>query len=467
LEQKESRPNTQASFREWTEQLLANFENEKEHIHLNILDSVLNQSDFKPDKIIIVVSNQEDEVHNSQDTLFEGEIIKKILQEKYNIAESEVELKELTKDVTNENYLMLFYQKLYQELLHNYKDANFVFCDAGGTGQQKTSCKLMAEFMFSDKQWKILYPKKDGSIEEKTQIEYRNIISKEQAIALVRKSQYEAALNILGGNVNDTDENQVFNLLAFAHFRISCVSQKTEKLWQIKQLPERKNQIIQSACFPKKLNYSETMLNLFSEKTYLMLSELLYVSYHYCLSGNYRDSILTFAVFYESFIDKCLKLFDNEIKKIFHGKVNKKSGELTELYLKSNELLFPATVKYAKEATQISDKDADYKSVPLAIHLVAEQDTIPELCKLGNLLMPYLDFSKRDYNMDKQEENSIRSVRNKLAHEGVYISKEEMNKRLPYYQCLLESCLDCWGLKLNDIYEEMNILIEEQIREKL
>ncbi|MFA5229419.1 MAG: hypothetical protein WC446_06690, partial [Candidatus Paceibacterota bacterium] len=187
LELKEGRGVKQFSFRDWTNQLLDNYENEKENIQLNILDTVLKQTDVKPAKIIIVVSNQQDKAYNGQDTLYEGEVIKRLLSEKYQI--TDIELKELTGNVTDENFLMQFYQKLYLELLQKFSNAYFVFCDAGGTGQQKTACKLMAEFMLSDAQWRILYPKEDGSIEEKMQVEYRNIINKEQAIALVRKSQ--------------------------------------------------------------------------------------------------------------------------------------------------------------------------------------------------------------------------------------------------------------------------------------
>jgi len=465
LESKEGCPAEQLSFRNWTKQLLDNYESEKENIQLNILDTVLNQTDFKPDKIIIVVSNQQDPAHNGQDTLYEGEIIKRMLSENYQITDTE--LKELTDDVTNENYLMRFYQKLYLELLQEFSKAHFVFCDAGGTGQQKTACKLMAEFILSDAQWKILYPKEDGSIEEKTQVEYRNIINKEQAIALVCKSQYEAALNVLGGDIHANSDNKVFLLLSFAHFRIRRVSQQARMIWDNKSLPYRNEPCIKSACFPKERKHSEKLLNSLSEKSYLELSELLYVAYHYYRIENYIDSLLSFAVFYETYIDKCLRLLDNEIKKNFSAKVGKKTGELTEAFLKSEETLFPKTVKHAQAALKNSDTVSDYKSVPLAIHLISEQDILCELRELAMILTPYLDFSKPDYNKDRKEDNSIRSIRNKLAHEGVYINREELSIRSPQYGCLLKKCLEACGLPMEDVYEQMNRIIEEQIRKTM
>ena len=79
-------------------------------------------------------------------------------------------------------------------------------------------------------------------------------------------------------------------------------------------------------------------------------------------------------------------------------------------------------------------------------------------------MTPHLDFSKPDYNQDRKEENSIRSIRNKLAHEGVYIDKTEMAIRSPQYKNLLENCLKAMGLQVEDVYAQMNQLIEAQIR---
>lgn len=459
LELNENRPAKQLSFRDWTKQLLDNYEDEKNDIQLNILDTLLDQTDCKPNKVVIIVSDQQDSAHNGQDTLYAGEIIKKILSEKYQI--SAVEIKQITGDVTDENYLLKFYQQFYLELLQSFPDAYFILCDAGGTGQQKTACKLMAEFMLSDEQWTIFYPKEDGTIVEKTQVEYRNIINKEQAIALVHKSQYEAALNMLGGNIHTNTDNKVFLLLSFAHYRIRRVTEQIKKIWENKLLPNRKKPCFRSACDSSTRTHNEQLLDCIDEKSFLELSELLYVSYHYYRTDNCIDSILTFAVFYETFIKKSLTLLDNEIKKIFNVKVGKEKGERIEAYLKSEETFFPKTKEHARTNGIINP---DYKSIPLAIHLICEQEFNPELSNLATILSPYLDFSKKDYNKNKEEENSIRSIRNKLAHDGVYIDKKELSRRSPNYECLLKKCIEALGLPVEDVYEQMNRMIEKEIR---
>jgi hypothetical protein len=459
LEQKEERPDTKLSFRKWTKYLLDNFETEKEHIGLNILDGVLNQ-DIIYDKIFIIVSNQENNSKfNAQDTLYEGEIIKRLISSNYQI--EDVELKELTEDVTNENYLMTFYQQFYACLLREYKDACFIFCDAGGTGQQKAASKIMAEFILPDSKWKIVYPKKDGSVEEKTQIEYRNIINKEQAIALVRKSQYEAALNILGGNINEIHGNKTFNLLSFAHFRINRVLERTRKLYDEKNaLPNRKNPLLKSAKVYTVRKYSEEINKQFcGNNQYLFLSETLLVAYHKYLINNFRESVLDFAVFYEEFIDRSLSKIEKAIESII-GKKKYKEENLINKWMEDSETNCPETRKHATDKRR--ETPFNYSTVPLAIHLIAEQDFFPDLQPLAKILLPHLDFSYSSYK--EGEQNSLREVRNKLAHEGKYLDETILRKELPYYGNLLEQCLDAWGLAKEDIYEQLNEMIENSIR---
>jgi hypothetical protein len=460
LELKGEQVDTALNFREWTKFLLKNFDNERDNIKLNILNTILDSPSSKPDKVIIIVSNQSNSEFNAQDTLHEGEIIKKLIHSNYYI--EDIEIKELTDDVTNENYLLKFYQSLFSELLHKYCTDTFYFCDAGGTGQQKAASKIMAEFMIPDTQWRILYPKKDGNIEEKTQIEYRYIINKEQAISLLRKSQYEAALDILGGNINKIDQNQTFNLVSFAHFRINRVLERTQKLYDEKDaLINRKNSVIKSAIHPEMRDHSKTLLGIFSNNNrYLFLSESLLIAYRKFLINNYRDSILDFAVFYEEFIDKCISRIKKEVKKVV-GENNVSSKDCIGVWINDPRNPLPQTLKYISGKVWNSDK-IDYTSVPIAIHIIEEQNFIPELKPLAKILCQYIDFTYPDYQEGK--ENSVRVVRNKLAHEGKYLDKTTLDKEMPYYENLLHQCLDAWGLLREDIYEQLNKMIEASIR---
>jgi len=453
-------------FRTITEQLLKNFECEKEHIQLNILNTALDFLKEKgnlPDKVFIVVSNQKDDlVNNIQDTLYEGEIIKKLIPDNYSsIQLDDIITKEITGSVIDENYLMKFYQQFYTVLLQEYKDADFIFCDAGGTGQQKTAAKIMAEFMLLENQWKILYPLKDGSIQEKSQIEYRNIINKEQAIALVRKSQYEAALNILGGNINKSTDNKLFNLLSFTHFRSNKVLEKTKEIWNGNNIDNRKNKIIESAVDPEVRSFNKVLFDFFGKQKYLFLSEILLIAYHNYLTNNFRESILDFAVFYEEFINESLLKFAKNI-------ANKKSISRDEIYYIINDWIKRDRNNCRKaqiyaEKKKPNSKTYDYTMIPLAIQVIVEHEFFKEVRQLAKCLSPHLDFSRGDYDANRPL-NSVREMRNQIVHNGIYIDEKKLNGQLRDYETLLSSCLIIWGLFEEDIYEQLNKLIEGQIR---
>ena len=467
LEWQGDRPSTKLSFRDWTKQLWDNFETEKDYIELNILDVVLNQEDFKPNKVFIVVSNQENNPgFNGQDTLHEGEIIRHLIRSKYYI--DDIEIKEIKEDVTNDNYLMQFYQQFYAGLLHEYKDAYFIFCDAGGTGQQKTASKIMAEFMLPDNQWGIVYPKKDGSIEKKSQIEYRNIINKEQAIALVRKSQYEAALTILGGNVNDFGKNDLVHLLVYSHYRINRrIPEWIKGKDYIKNyFVKLDNDFIKSGFESICQSYSEDLHAVFKEKKYLDLSESLFIAYRKFNIGNYRDSILEFSVFYERFMKESLVLIEKRLKGTYTKPEDKQHIPTLQCWIEEKENALQTKEYLIKECERLKENGLEYKvdikDIPTKIHFIAEQNFISDLQPLANVLLPYLDFTF--FPILKAKQNSVREVRNKLAHEGKYIDKTILNTELPYYEQLLKDCLIAWGLPLEDIYAQLNKMIEEQIR---
>jgi hypothetical protein len=359
---------------------------------------------------------------------------------------------------------MKFYQQFYADLLRKYKEANFILCDAGGTGQQKTSSKIMAEFMIPDNQWKILYPKKDGSVEKKTQVEYRNIINKEQAIILIRKSQYEAALNVLGENITDISNDKLFNMLIYAHCRINRrIPEWIKGKDKIrKYFIEMDSDIVKSGFEVAYRSYSKPLHSIFKEKKYLYLSESLLVAYRKFLLCNYRDSILDFAVFYEKFIVESIKYLEKKVKEIYKKPEDKNDVPTLQCWIEEGNL--PNTINYLKrEAKRLNmDYKIDIHAIPTRIHIIAEQDFFPDLQPLAKILLQYLDFTYLPYEEGKQR--SVREVRNKVAHEGKYIDETILEKELPYYEKLLNDCMDAWGLVREDIYEQLNKMIEDSIR---
>lgn len=72
-------------FKDITKDIFDNFDEYYEKINLPILDKVLKEifsEQEKIDNIILIATDQEDNIHNHTDTIYAAEIIKKYLQKK-------------------------------------------------------------------------------------------------------------------------------------------------------------------------------------------------------------------------------------------------------------------------------------------------------------------------------------------------------------------------------------------------
>jgi hypothetical protein len=95
---------TDKTFFEFTKYLYEEIENEKQNIHINILDSILN--DYKIDKIYLFATNQE----HHQDTYYEAKILQYLLKDKYEIV-----LIEKKDDPRNREKAFKFFEDFFNE----------------------------------------------------------------------------------------------------------------------------------------------------------------------------------------------------------------------------------------------------------------------------------------------------------------------------------------------------------------
>ena len=96
-----------STFREWTKNLLDNFEENKPLLTINILNDLLDSLNGEIEQVILFPSNQINEEKQDQDTIFEGEILHKLIKEKYNVAVDSS--KQVTCKVTDNDALLRFY----------------------------------------------------------------------------------------------------------------------------------------------------------------------------------------------------------------------------------------------------------------------------------------------------------------------------------------------------------------------
>jgi hypothetical protein len=138
--------NEKKNFRAFTENLIENFENEKNKIFLSgILKPTLEKYKNNIKKLILFVTNQDDVNYNNQDTIFAGEILKKLIENEYKI---DVEILKTKKNPSDENSLVDFYQSYLKKI--NLENSKLIYLDAGGTPQQKFVTKLLTQELFSN-----------------------------------------------------------------------------------------------------------------------------------------------------------------------------------------------------------------------------------------------------------------------------------------------------------------------------
>lgn len=172
---------------------------------LNILDEVLNYEGRVYEKVILIGSNQEGLLTKKgqperidQDTLFAAEIIKLLAELK---DESHgVEVKILKNRVANSEELYFPYKKLLAEIKAENPNGYFVICDAGGTAQQKMAMKIMAEYLWEDNEFQVVYVSKGNGpaeFEKQGSRNLKGIIAGFQAEQLIKAGQFSAAATII------------------------------------------------------------------------------------------------------------------------------------------------------------------------------------------------------------------------------------------------------------------------------
>ena len=163
------------SFREWTKQLLEDYDSIKGDLSIEILNKVIENPQHKIDKIYLFASDQPGE--HPSDTVHEAQILKQLIVEKYGI--DDIEIKRQNIPLVDSEQLMKYYRKVLKSIMRFNNTSSFIICDSGGTPQQKSTLKIIAEFLLRHKEYTTYYVTPDKKdIVEITNLEYKDVISK-------------------------------------------------------------------------------------------------------------------------------------------------------------------------------------------------------------------------------------------------------------------------------------------------
>ncbi len=133
------------SFRDWTHELLKEFNQNQELIQFPIIRQFFEETEYQPDIIFLFASNSPAGLRNDQDTVYAAEIIKRLLGRQFpKVATNIIEV---DRNVIDENTLIRFYAEKFNAIKKMFPDGQFLINESGGTPQQVFALKTCSYFI--------------------------------------------------------------------------------------------------------------------------------------------------------------------------------------------------------------------------------------------------------------------------------------------------------------------------------
>ncbi len=191
-----------------SEELFQNLNKTEKDIEIQIIPPFLNEFNIK--KIMLIVTNQTDKKFEQKDTLFLGEIIKKILEKKGY----EIEIIPYSDNPTDDRAAFNF----FNERLPAYSEEDIVICSSGGTPQLKQALIICGINLLKKLEIYAVNDKTNELIEVEIKSTLKKEILKQSSIELIKNYDYAGAEKIIEeGGFSDPF---ITNLLSYARFRL-------------------------------------------------------------------------------------------------------------------------------------------------------------------------------------------------------------------------------------------------------
>ena len=132
------------TFREWSENLLRRFDDEKENLQYPIIRQYFDEVQYKPDIVYLFASDTPEGQRNDQDTLFAANIVKNMIINEF--PETTVTVVRIKECVVDENAVIGAYASLLKRIYKKHPTAEFLINESGGTPQQIFALKVCSYF---------------------------------------------------------------------------------------------------------------------------------------------------------------------------------------------------------------------------------------------------------------------------------------------------------------------------------
>jgi hypothetical protein len=427
---------SEASFRESTKLLLENFEQESEFISAQILPEFFNAMNEDIQELVLFGSDSPQGTRNNQDTIYVARLLDRIfLRDGYLFSINVVPIRIRVVDI---NELMVFYRNFLNTLIENAPQRRFFICDAGGTTQQKTALKIIAEYLIPKENCRIfnvVLDKEKSYPEEIFSFEYRRVIDGHQCEALIKQFNFSGALLLQIQN-NPGAGGTVVELLRIASDLFANHADKALKA--IRQPSKNLKQVTLINRLMNNGYYAEPLKKwgaIFSEDAVFKLCLLLDIAEAHLKVKSWGFALLYHHIFIERFLHEILEPVvapDNLIKNWGPIKNRIIDGEIFD------------------NVSSLIGKNIYEVTGP----------SFPVLIELAYSLNEPLVRDVLDAISDQQRGN-LSGKRNKFAHEGRSMGEADVKPFLTIF--------DSWRQTMGippacNIFEDFRFSIKQQLR---
>ncbi len=431
------------SFREQTSiiwQKIQKNEN-KDELEPVIISEVIEKEKNELIKVILFSSDMPETLRNDQDTVFEGEILCHILKQKYPGIEF-VNIP-VRASVFIHDELFRQYRRILSELKSKHKEKHVVYCDAGGTSQQKFSIKIALEYLFDPDQFTVYYVAQEqkgiSKIMRGESYEYRKIIEMEHISRAIQSSSYQIATELLSRHITKNLSHKV-QLISFLDNRLRLFFHSAEN--DAKQLLQT-NKINIPSFVQQYLNNEPVgdyagWENVLDKSDFFQLCEILIASQWKFLNNHIEQAVHFFVMFYENYLLMVIqKHFGYNVRKNYDYYMDRLIMDIQGGIFELPEGILPV------------------KGIPLQIVFTEQLKEVNHL-KLLKLL-------KKLNSILSGTRQGIDKIRNDYAHRGKAITKKNFEKK-PFYSHFME-CFRLMGINFDrNYYDEMHREVCEIIR---
>ena len=431
------------SFREKTQKIWEQIQNKtfKGELEPVILNEVIEKEKNEIRKVFLFSSNMPETLRNDQDTVYEGEILCYLLKQKY--PQIEFENVSFNASVFVHDELFQQYRTFLLDLKKHEANKKIIYCDAGGTSQQKFAVKIALEFLFDPKQFIVYYVAQEQTEKSKLMrgesYEYRKIIDLEHVIQAIKSSSYNVATELLSSH-HIKSFSAKGKLLSFLDNRLRLFFHAAEI--DAKQL-QQTNKFEVPAFIDQYLKKEPTgkyvgWENILSKNDFFQLCEILIAAQWKYLNNQIEQAVHFFAMFYENYLLMIIqKHFGYKVRKSYDFYMEKLIQDIQEGMFELPEGVLPV------------------KGIPLQIVFTEQLNEEKHIQLLQSL--------KKLNSILSGNKDGIDKIRNDYAHKGKAITKEKFENK-PFFNDFI-NCFSLMGIDFNrNYYDEMHQKACEIIR---